>query len=206
LVLTSSFSGDTITFTKGNATTYINAGIQNTASFIAYTSSMNTFTASVNTKNTTLAAYTGSNETKWTTLLGVTSSIISKTGSYATTGSNTFQGGQIIVGSVLGNVTALTISSATASMDLSTGNFFTLNLVASTATRLTASNIKAGQTINLIVNQASGGSGTLTFSPSFKQVAGQSYVASPASGSQDILTFVTFDTSSIYSSYIKQLV
>jgi hypothetical protein len=186
-----------------------------TSSFGSVTdlSSLNAFTASQNTKNTTLEsvtssfnAFTSSQETKNTTLANVTSSLIAATGSYATTGSNTFTGSQTISGSVLGNVTALSIASNTASMNLNVGNFFTLNLVASTATHLAASNIKAGQTINLLVTQASGGSGTLTFSPSFRQVAGQSYVPSPGSGSQDIVTFVTFDNSTIYSSYIKQLV
>ena len=61
---------------------------------------LNAFTASQNTKNSTLATYTGSNDTKWNTLGGVT-------GSYATTGSNVFRGNQTITGS-------LTLSSSAA--------------------------------------------------------------------------------------------
>jgi len=61
---------------------------------------LNAFTASQNTKNSTLATYTGSNDTKWNTLGGLT-------GSYATTGSNRFNGNQIITGS-------LTLSSSAA--------------------------------------------------------------------------------------------
>jgi hypothetical protein len=56
-------------------------------------SSLNSYTSSQDTKNTTLGSYTGSNDTKWT-------SIGNLTGSYATTGSNTFFGTQTYSGSV----------------------------------------------------------------------------------------------------------
>ena len=48
-----------------------------------------------------LNTYTGSNDTKWSTLLNVTASLIARTGSLATTGSNTFFANQIISGNVL---------------------------------------------------------------------------------------------------------
>jgi hypothetical protein len=63
-------------------------------------SNINSFTSSENSKFTTLASYTGSNDTKWATLTNVTSSLITATGSYATTGSNTFFGTQVFSGSV----------------------------------------------------------------------------------------------------------
>ena len=47
-----------------------------------------------------LNTYTGSNDTKWSTLSSVSSSLISKTGSYATTGSNIFVGNIGISGSL----------------------------------------------------------------------------------------------------------
>ena len=47
-----------------------------------------------------LNTYTGSNDTKWTSISNITSSLISVTGSYATTGSNTFFGTQVFSGSV----------------------------------------------------------------------------------------------------------
>ena len=56
-------------------------------------SNINSFTSSENSKFTTLATYTGSNDTKWT-------SIGNLTGSYATTGSNTFKGTQIVSASM----------------------------------------------------------------------------------------------------------
>ena len=62
--------------------------------------SLNSYTASNDTKFTTLGSYTGSNDTKWTSISNVTSSLIQVTGSYATTGSNTFKGTQIVSASM----------------------------------------------------------------------------------------------------------
>jgi hypothetical protein len=58
-------------------------------------------------------------------------------------------GSVIITGSVQGNVSALTISSNTASINLNLGNFFTLTL--SGSTHFTATNIKPGQTVNILL-------------------------------------------------------
>jgi hypothetical protein len=217
LVATSSFSGNTITFTKGDGSTFTNVGIQNTASFNSYTASaltsLNSFTASQNTKNATLAPITASliasqsaDDTKWQTLGNLSGSFARINIGNSFTGSNIFSGSVITTGSIIGNVVSMSIVSSTASMNLNTGNFFSLNLIGSVATQLTATNIKAGQTINLLVTQSPSGSGTLTFSPSFKGVAGQPYTPTSNSGSQDILTFITFDTASVYLSYIKNLV
>lgn len=152
------------------------------------TSSFNDYTASIAGTN----AFTASQ-----LLLNVT---------YATTGSNVFTGSQTITGSVYGNVVPLTIASNTASMDLSKGNFFTLTLVSGSTTRLVPSNIKAGQTINLLVTQAAVSSGSLSYNSTFKFTPGNQYTASISSSAQDILTFITFDNSNIYASAIKNLV
>jgi hypothetical protein len=64
------------------------------------TSSFNSFSSSVNTTTASLNSYTSSNNGKWNTLGG-------QTGSFATTGSNRFNGNQTITGS-------LTISSGSA--------------------------------------------------------------------------------------------
>ncbi len=301
LVATSSFSSNTITFTKGNGTTYTNGGIQDTASFnilrdnvnsttaslntftasiagtnvftasvkittsslntftasIAgtniFTASINTFTASTNirltnleTKSasvdisiTNLNASSASQQISINNINSATASLLietanletfsasalisinslnAKTGSYATTGSNTFIGNQTITGSstftgsivttgsVVGNVVSMSIASSTASMDLNTGNFFTLTLVSGSATHLAASNIKAGQTINLLVSQPSVGTGTLTYNTTFDFPSGLPYSASLTSGSKDILSFISFDTSTLYGTAVKNLV
>jgi hypothetical protein len=127
-------------------------------------------------------------------------------GIFATTGSNTFVGNQVITGSLRGEVRALSISSNTASMDCSLDNFFTLTLVSGSNTFINPSNIAAGQTINLRVTQANPGNGTVSFPTSVKQVSGSSYVPSVGAGPVDIVTFISFDASSLYLSNVKNLV
>ena len=154
-------------------------------------------------------------------LTTTTGAIIS--GSLIVTGSSTFTGNQIISGSLIvtgsstlqstvfsgsvrGEVQALSISSNTASLDCSTDNFFTLTLVSGSNTFINPSNIAAGQTINLRVTQANPGNGTVSFPSSVKQVSGSSYVPSTGTGPQDIVTFISFDASSLYLSNVKNLV
>lgn len=188
LALSSSLSGGYATQGELDASSSaLQANIDtklNTSSFNSYSASMNTYTASINTKWTTIGLLTGS---------------------YSTTGSNVFTGSQTITGSVLGNVNALTITSNTASMNLVNGNFFTLTLVSGSTTQLAASNIKAGQTINLLVTQPSVGTGSLSYNSTFKFTPGNQYTASISSSYKDILTFITFDNSTIYASAIKNL-
>ena len=202
---TSSFNAYT------QSTNIVISGLATTSSFNAFTSSqgasntiINQFTASTNLFTASINTYTASNDTKWTTI-GLL------TGSYATTGSNTFIGNQTITGSttitgsVLGNISTLTISSNTASMDLSKGNFFTLTLVSGSTTELTATNITPGQTINLLITQANPASGSLSYNSTFKFPAGNNYIATAASSSKDIITFITFDNSTIYAAAINNL-
>ena len=77
----------------------VDISITNINSFTSSNSntSLNSYTSSQDTKNTTLGSYTGSIDTKWTSISNVT---IAKTGSYATTGSNSFYGTQVFSGSV----------------------------------------------------------------------------------------------------------
>jgi len=119
------------------------------------------------------------------------------------TGSLVVSGSALITGSVQGNVNALTISSNTASLDLNDGNFFTLQLVSGSATHINPSNIKPGQTINILLSTT--GSGTVNFPSSVKQVSGSVYV--PTTGtSVDVITMVSFDASSLYLANVKNLI
>jgi hypothetical protein len=126
-------------------------------------------------------------------------------GTLNVSGSSTFTGSIATSGSVVGNVVSMSIVSSTASMDLNSGNFFTLTLVSGSTTHLAASNIKAGQTVNLLVTQPSVGIGSLSYNSTFQFPAGFAYTASIASGNVDLLSFVTFTTSSIYGAAIKNL-
>jgi cytoskeletal protein CcmA (bactofilin family) len=153
----------------------------------------------INTKLNTSSfnAYTQSTDNR----INVLSSF---TGSYATTGGNQTINGTLLVsssmvysGSVRGQVFPITISSNTASIDCSRGNFFTLSLPAGT-TRLEATNVLPGETLSLrIFNQTT--SSVVTTGTSVKFPTGFTYVPTPISNSTDIITFLTFDNSSIFA-------
>ena len=127
-----------------------------------------------------------------------------QTSSFATTGSNVFKAGQTISGSVLGDVIALSISSNTASLDLSLGNFFTLQLVGGVATNINPTNIRPGQTVNIRLNTT--GSGTVTFPSSVKQISGSAYTPTSATTGVDIITLISFDTTALYLANVKNLI
>jgi hypothetical protein len=131
----------------------------------------------------------------------------------ATTGSNSFSGSQIVsgslvvTGSVKGNISTITISSNTASIDFSLGSFFNLQLVSSSVpTFVTATNVKAGTTANLLVTQASTLSGSLRWDSNFKFPSGSSYTGSVSSSAKDIVSFVMYDDTTIYSVGAKNLI
>jgi hypothetical protein len=156
----------------------------------ASTALTNPFTASIN-------SYTSSNNTKWTTLGNLT-------GSFATTGSNTFIGTETITGSVIitgsayGNIVALSITSNTASIDMRRGNFFTLTLESSATTRLEATNIRPGETANLLITQPAT-SGSLVLGSMFKTSTIYPYQISATGSTRDLVSLVSFDTASIYT-------
>jgi len=108
-------------------------------------------------------------------------------------------------GSVNGGVTALSIASNTASIDMSAGNFFTLSMPAGGAVHITATNKKAGQTINLQTTQ-NATAATLDWNASFKFESGSQFAASTGSGAIDLMSFVTFDTSNVLGTGINNLV
>lgn len=188
--------------------------IPSTGSFVV-TSSFNSFTGSYNTGSFS-GSFTG-------TLTGTASMALSasfiqgyvlnsstssfvlntQTGSFAGTGSVTFTGSQIVTGSTRGNVTPLAVSSNTASLNLSLGNFYTLQLTGSTNTFINPSNILAGQTSILSISTT--GSATVSFPSSVKQPSGSAYVPTTTTG-VDILTLVSFDSTTLYVANIKNMI
>jgi hypothetical protein len=110
-------------------------------------------------------------------------------------------------GSANGSVTTLSISSNTASLNMSTGNFFDLQLVANTTTFVNVTNLNAGETTNVRVKQpASVGTGSVTFSANVEQVSGQAYITTNQTGSVDILSLITFDSSAAYLTKLRNFV
>jgi hypothetical protein len=122
---------------------------------------------------------------------------LQNTGSFINSGSLT------VTGSMYGNVSSLSISSNTASLDLSTNNLFTLQLVSGSNTRIEPSNIRAGQTVNILLSTT--GSATVSFPTTVKQISGSAYVPT-TSTSKDIITLVSFDSTNLYLAQIKNLV
>ena len=118
------------------------------------------------------------------------------------TGSLNITGSVVITGSVAGNVTALTIASNTASLNLNNNNFFTLQLVSGSNTFINPTNIKSGQTANILVSTT--GSATVSFPSTVKQVSGSLYIPTITTGT-DIVTLVSFDTTSLYLANVKNL-
>ena len=91
-------------------------------------------------------------------------------------------------------------------MDLSLGNFFTVALSASSPCRIEPTNIQPGETVTLRVTQASGGGGTIQFPSNVKYPTGFQYNATPSANAVDIITFLSFDTASLYYSRANQFV
>ena len=125
------------------------------------------------------------------------------TASLDVSGSANMSNGITITGSVLSNVTALSISSNTASLNLTSGSFYTLQLVSGSNTYINPSNISAGQTVSLLVSTT--GSATVSFPSTVKQPSGSSYVPTTTTG-KDVLTFISFDTTNLYLANVKNLI
>jgi hypothetical protein len=114
------------------------------------------------------------------------------------TGSNT-----VISGSLRGRVVTLSTASATASMDCSLSNFFDLTL--SGSMYLGVSNIQPGETINLRITQPAT-SGSLNYTSSIKFPNGLPYSASATSSVVDLISFISFDSSTLYATSLKNLI
>ena len=187
---------ETTTASLDSSITSINAF---TSSQLTINSGYNTFTQSADNRLTQIELTTQSLDNKVDRLIAVT-------GSYATTGSNTFIGDQIFSGSVQGDVHAITIASNTASIDCSQGNFFTLNQASAADTHLVATNITGGRTITLRVNKTNASATVSIDNNTIKFPSGFSYNITPGASAQDVITFVTFDTTSLYAVASKNFV
>ena len=111
-----------------------------------------------------------------------------------------------LTGSLRGQVSALTISSNTASVNLSTNNFFTLTLANGTGTHINPTNINPGQTVNIRVTQGSLGTGTVTFPSFVDQPSGSLYTGSAVANAIDIVTMITFDSSIVFVSSVRNMI
>jgi hypothetical protein len=211
-IFTASVSNNTITFVEGDGTTFnltvaTGSGTNTiSASFAATASSVNTLvqnvviTGSLITSGTfSVANATGIDfqVTNTGTLIGnAITDVHSTTGSFSITGSSTFSG------SVNGQVISSSVASQTSSLNFETANFFTSAVTGSTFFNIT--NPKAGETVNVLLTTV--GVSTASFSSNVRQVSGSAYTPTSGSGRNDVLTFISFDGSSVYLANVKNLV
>jgi hypothetical protein len=139
----------------------------------------------------------------------------------ATTASNTFVGNQIITGSltITGSVTVtgsisqnvITMTypvdifgiptTYTSSMDFNSGSFFLLTLPNgfSQPMHIVPANIKAGSSAALQVTQGLSGSCQVTFTSAYKFPSGSAYQAFNSASAIDVVTFISFDGTTLKS-------
>ena len=108
-----------------------------------------------------------------------------------------------VTGSVFGNVTALSIASNTASLNLTSGSFFTLQLVQGTNTYINPNSISPGLAVSLLISTT--GSATVSFPATVFQPSGSSYTPTTTTG-KDVLTLVSFDSTNLYLANVKNLI
>ena len=97
---------------------------------------------------------------------------------------------------VKGNVVVLTTAASATTMDCSLGNFFTLAMPSGGFTNLTATNITAGQTISVKITQNATPS-SLSFAPAIVFDNASPFVVSTGAGFVDVITFISFDGTSL---------
>ena len=208
-----SFNGNTITFTKGDGTQFgvVIPDISSSAGTISGSTQISglgfinaTQTSSMNVNSASYA-------------LTASYALNTNTGSFAITGSNTFIGNQIVTGSLSvsgslrGNIftptnTGINGSSISHSMDFSKSNFFALTLTGNAINNhISASNVQPGQTVSLKITQVSP-AGTASFSPTIKFPSGSAYTASVGDTQTDIITFITYDTQTVFASSVKNMI
>jgi hypothetical protein len=193
-VFTSSFNA----YTQSTDNTI--ATLTLTSSFTSYTSSTNSRLNSLETTSASVNASIVALNISTASLNAFTSSQTDLNATLATTGSNTFKGSEIITGSltitgsVYGNVSEISVVSQTASLDLSSANYFNITLTGSV--RIRPINAQPGVTATLVIN--TGTAVTASFDSNVKQPSGSLYVASP-SGNVDIISFTAVNSSTIYA-------
>jgi hypothetical protein len=148
------------------------------------------------------ARYSGS----WT-MSGIvnTTASFAQTASYALAGdfvalntNNTYTGNQIYSGSASFRVIPVSIASSTASLNLSSGSFFTIDLSGGN-THITAVSASRGQSAVLQLTQPFAGNATVTFNSMFSFPTGSAFSTSLSSSAVDILSLVSFNGTNLRS-------
>ena len=168
------------------------ASFATTASFVA-TASFAT-TASFASNYTTTGSFTGS----FTGSLLGTSSFALAGPFVGISSNNAYTGNQVYSGSTSFRVIPVSIASSTASLNLASGSFYTIDLAGGN-THITAVSASRGQSSILQLTQPFAGNATVTFSSTFTFPTGSAFSASLSQSAVDIVSFVSFNGTSLRS-------
>ena len=111
-----------------------------------------------------------------------------------------------ITGSLVGQPITLSVASSTASLNMTAGNNFILTLPSSSTTHITATNIVPGQTLNLLIKQQVGpATGSITFAPTILFPSGLDMQATATGSAIDLVSMISFDTTNLMAANVKNL-
>ena len=111
-----------------------------------------------------------------------------------------------ITGSIYGQPITLSVASSTASLNMTAGNNFILTLPSSSTTHINATNIVPGQTLNLLIKQQVGpATGSITFAPTIFFPSGVDMQATATGSAIDLVSMISFDTTNLMAANVKNL-
>ena len=185
----------------GTASFAVSASYSNNSTSASYALNATSASYAVNATSASYALNATSASYAVSASLAANSILLNGTASsvFATTGSNTFVGNQVYSGSLATIVTNFAGGpSSTASIDLSTGQLFSLQLSSSITTHVAISNIQRGQTGLLQVKQPiSGALGNVTFTNNITFPSGSQYIPYNSASAVDVISFVSFNGTSL---------
>jgi hypothetical protein len=111
-----------------------------------------------------------------------------------------------VTGSIYGQPITLSVASSTASLDMRASNSFILNIPTGSTTHIVPTNIIAGQTVNLLLKQAAGATtGSVAWSPLILFPSGYDLVATQTGSAIDLVSMISFDTTNLMAANVKNL-
>jgi uncharacterized coiled-coil protein SlyX len=119
-------------------------------------------------------------------------------------GTASISGSLQVTGSVSSLPITLSVASSTASIDMTAGNNFILDIPTATTTHIVPTNIIAGQTINLLLRQPAT-SGSVDWSPIILFPSGLDMVATATGSAIDLVSMISFDTTNLMAANVKNL-
>jgi hypothetical protein len=181
----------------------LNATTANSATTASYWSGSTQYAVTAGTAAT--ASYVVTAQTASYVLNAVSASrAVTSANGFPYVGKGEVTGSVNISGSAYGNVVAVSVSSNTASIDLASGNFFTVTLANSATTFFNVTNPLPGVSANLILT--TGTVSSASFSSNVKQPSGSAYLPTSGSGQIDALSLIAVDSSNVYLVASKKFV